>query len=236
MNKIFFCVLLGIILSAGIWAQNAESVFSIGIGGSAGGDFGGGGMTITGIDDDGVPFERTFRMPYFGGSAFIFFDAKYLEVSLGFYMATVTMEGTKISDSDSRSESGKFGLNSISNGLLFKYPFSITDKFTLFPALGVTYQTVVELLADGSGAKYDRPESLSAIWFQFGGGLDYNITQNLYLRFKALYGLRTQSEFEKNYIVETNSLYETFLGYSDLKTNGMLGHGLSINLALGYKL
>jgi len=231
-KKLFYCF-LAIFISTGIWAQNTESVFSAGFGIFAGGDLGG-GLKLT-FSDDNVPYEAAYSMPYFGGGIYIFFDAKYLEVSLGYFkgIGARTWKGSS-NGVDMEALSEKVELTSLNNGLLFKYPFSITDNLVIFPALGVNYQSVLSLRI---GDIYAEPyEFLNAVWFQFGGGLDYHISQKMYLRLKVLYALRPKTNLEISDIADYYYMYNNIFGYSDVKTEGKLGHGPNINLALGFKL
>jgi hypothetical protein len=231
-KKLIYCFLAVFVLT-GMWAQNAESVFSAGFGIFTGGDLGG-GLLLT-FSDDNVPYEAAYSMPYFGGGVYIFFDAKYLEASLGYFRGGGTRTWKLSSNGvDMEATSEKIELTSLNNGLLFKYPFSITDNLVLFPALGVNYQSVLSLMI---GNTYAEPhEFLNAIWFQFGGGLDYHISRKLYLRLKVLYALRPKTNLEISDIEDYYYMYKNIFEYSDVNTEGRLGHGPNINLALGFKL
>jgi opacity protein-like surface antigen len=66
----------------------------------------------------------------------------------------------------------------------------------------------------------------SALWFKLGGGLDYDITNNIYLHSEALYGLRLANKVE-------NDMKDSIPDSADPKTR--LGHGLNVKLAVGYK-
>ena len=235
MKKNLICGFLAVFVLTGMWAQNAESVFSAGFGIFAGGDFGR-GVTVW-FSEDSVPYESTNSMPYFGGGAFIFFDAKYLEVSLGYFRGIgvktwkTSSRGVEI---ETESTAERVDLTSLNNGLLFKYPFSITDNFVLFPALGVNYQSVLSLMLDNE--PFEPHEFLNAIWFQFGGGLDYHISQKMYLRLKVLYTLRPNTNLEIFDRDGYDYVYKYEWRFSDVKTESFLGHGPNIDLALGFKL
>jgi hypothetical protein len=84
-------------------------------------------------------------------------------------------------------------------GLLRKYPFVINDKLTLFPLLGIDMQIALAAEFESGGTKVDvlnlyggSTGDLSALWFKFGGGLDYGFTANIFLRFETLWGRRPE--------------------------------------------
>jgi hypothetical protein len=69
----------------------------------------------------------------------------------------------------------------------------------------------------------------SALWFKFGGGVDYLLTPQIYLRFEALYGLRLPNKAENDLV----DLFDDMGASSDAKS--LLGHGLTIKAAVGYR-
>lgn len=77
MKKGILVIVFSAMGLTGAWARS-DGIFSIGFGGFAADDLGGGiKTTITGYD-----YEMQVNMGHFGGRAFMFIDAKYLEVSL----------------------------------------------------------------------------------------------------------------------------------------------------------
>jgi hypothetical protein len=116
-------------------------------------------------------------------------------------------------------------------GLLGKYPFAINEKLSLFPLLGISYRVMLSA-KDEDGDEYEglvddgKPVDFSALWFKFGGGLDYSFTDHIYLRGEALYGLRLANKAEKDIV-------DAIPSAADPKA--LLGHGLEIKLAVGYR-
>jgi len=87
--------------------------------------------------------------------------------------------------------------------------------------------------ADGSTYAFDgegtRPEAnaLSAMWIKFGGGADFNLNDNIYIRAEALYGLRGANTFENDMAkLEKNA------GENAESKNGT---GVSIKIGAGYR-
>jgi hypothetical protein len=208
----------------GAFAQ--AGFFSVGVGGFIGGDFGGG---VEG-EASGFSAKAKFETPYFGGGGYAFVDATYVELSLAVFGGSGKFKmtyGGQSSDLD-------ISITNFNIGLLGKYPFTINDKLSLFPLLGIDYQICLSAEnedgdeikgVDGNGGSGD----FSALWFKFGGGLDYSFTEKIYLRFEALYGIRLENKFENDLqdYVQVPGVVVT--------TKTLLGHGLTAKLAVGYK-
>jgi opacity protein-like surface antigen len=203
MKKFLLVMVLAAIVAGGAFAID----MSAGGGVLYSGDFGGG------VEFMGYEF---FKMPWNAFGAYGFFDATYVEVSASLLFGSGTLT---ILQDDLSNYSLDFSFTSLNFGLLGKYPININDKITLFPALGIEYQAVLSAKVDGES--FDEAGDLSALWFKFGGGLDYNLTDKLYLRGTLLYGIRTANKAEK----------DATEGFADTR----LGHGPTLKVAVGYK-
>lgn len=216
-KKGLLVLVLAAIIVGGAYAQIISQIsFSAGGGGFIGGDFGGG---YEGSSDYG---KVSYEYPYFGGGGFIFCDATYAELSLGFFGGSGKAKGSF----GGFSMEVDYSIASFNIGLLGKYPFAIDDNLTVFPLLGIDYQIVLSAKLDDTDA--ETPGDLSALWFKFGGGADYSLTSNIFLRAQALYGLRTPNKSEDDSVKSAKDE-----GTDDAKTR--LGHGLTIKLAVGYR-
>jgi hypothetical protein len=221
-KRIFLGLVLAAAVAGGAFAA-PEFKLSAGAGGYFTSDFGGG------AEGSGGGTTISTKTPYFGGGGFAFFDATFAEVSLGFFGGggTATTEGGGQSGEVDMSYMG------LDIGLLGKYPFAVSDKLTVFPMLGITYRVMLSA-KDENGNQWknsdgdDAPGDFSALWFRFGGGVDYSFTDKLYLRGGLLYGLRLANAAEN----DIADMYDA-LGASDTKT--LLGHGLEVKIALGYR-
>jgi opacity protein-like surface antigen len=112
-------------------------------------------------------------------------------------------------------------------GALVKYPFSMNEKIALFPLLGITYRGFISTKMDG--VKISSQEDLNAFWFKFGGGLDYSLSDKVYIRGEALYGFRFSNTFE-------DDMVDLFKSGGAPSADNILGHGIEIKFALGYRL
>jgi hypothetical protein len=200
-------LVIAALTASGVFAQGFG--LSAGVGGYFGSDFGGGYEVLS----------KKTEMPYFGGGGFAFFDATYAELSVGVLAGALTMKGGSKDTSNS--------LMNLDIALLGKFPIAVGSSLTVFPLLGADYQVTLSL-KDEDGEDLENSDGdkmagdFSALWFKFGGGLDYAITDNLYLRFEALYGIRLANK------IETDEK-------DDHDADVLLGHGLTAKLAVGFK-
>jgi len=208
-------VLLVLVLAA-IIAGGAFAEMSAGGGILYSGDFTS-GMTasVSGISGE-------LKMPSNAFGVYGFFDANYVEVSVGLLFGTtkISMEISGYGSTDMYD----FQTTTLSLGLLGKYPIPI-GKIVLFPAVGIDYNYV--LSAEDGSASYADAEKLSTLWIRFGAGLDFDITENLYLRGTVLFGIKIPSEFEN----DLSDAYKA-MGYNP-EIN--IGFGTAIKFAVGYK-
>jgi hypothetical protein len=209
-------------VAVGVWAQEQEQPkkggfsLSAGVGGYFTSDFRSGA--------ESTEVTAYVKVPYSGGGGFVFFDATYAELSVGFFGGggKYTQEDPSVGKSE--YDSSYIGLDI---GLLGKYPFAIGKKLALFPLLGVGYRVMLSAKVDGK--EWDDAGDFSALWIRFGGGADYAITPNIYVRLEALYGFQpVATEFAKD---NADFYRETSSGGA----KALYGEGLDVKLAAGYK-
>jgi opacity protein-like surface antigen len=180
-------------LSAG-----AGGIFSAGLnGGVSDGD---NKMTLTSLN--------------FGG--FAFFDATYAELAVSFTGGPWTY---KMDLGSLGSQEVKMSTLALGLSLLGKYPLDL-GAVSFFPLLGIDYQLVLSI-KDEDGNVADSPGDYSALWIKLGAGVDYPLTDALYLRGELLYGIGLASKADKD------------MEQGDFKAN--LNHGPTIKIGLGYK-
>ena len=212
MNRKGLLVLMVAVLAVGsAFAQPPEFKLSAGAGGLFINDFGGGW--------EGVEYYN-FEMPFGVGGGFVFFDATFVELTLGFFGGWATWK--QYPNPNSLGEyQGHTNFMGLDISLLGKYPFTLGDKLTLFPLLGITY-----CFLDDYGdyeTKHSSPGDFNALWYKLGAGMDYTFTDHLYGRVGILYGIRHVNKYEKDWGEA-----------ADDGGKARLGHGLDIRLAVGY--
>ena len=230
MKRFLLCVIFGGIVTI-VWGQD----LSFGNGIFIGNDFGGGFETKINRTNDIV----SMPMHYFGGGGFVFFDATYTVTSFGFFVGGGKEEGTGVEYSQIKSKTMDFSFSSLNLGLLGKYPFKISEKLKIFPLLGFDYQ--IAFLVTFDSEKYDEPKLWNQFWFKLGGGLDCELSKRLYFRIEVLYGIRiaTNGEklFSKKYgIMQMQDYNSGDQPNYDVDGKTLLGHGLTVRIAIGYKL
>jgi opacity protein-like surface antigen len=233
MKKLVLVLVIAGSLAGGAWAQDEQKApkqggfsLSAGAGGYFTSDFGGG------VEASAGGQTMSIKTPYAGGGGFAFFDATYAELSFGFFGGGGTM---KIEFPGSPDQEMDFSLSGLDIGLLGKYPIAVGEKLTVFPLLGITYRVVLSLKA-GNGTEWKNSDGdkmagdFSALWFKLGGGLDYAFTDHVFLRANLLYGLRLANKLE-------NDRYESMIGTipDEIDVKPLLGHGLEVKVAVGYK-
>jgi opacity protein-like surface antigen len=211
-------IALAVLAAGSAFAQVPEFKLSAGAGGYFTSDFGG-GVELT-------PPPGEAKMPYAGGGGFAFFDATFAELSFGFFAAGGNYE--RIVSGITRD---KFGISrtGLDISLLGKFPFALTEQFTLFPLLGITYRHFISAKASDPAnliVSIGQGGNLSALWFKLGAGADYAFTDHIFARLDILYGLRLANKYEKDIVPAVNPA---------LTWDTRLGHGLDVKLAVGYR-
>ena len=225
-NKLLYLIIFMVFITNRAFPQSEFRV-SAGFGGYFTSDFGG-GVENTNL---GRLFSH-IKTPYFGGGAFVFLDATFVELNFGGFMIKGEWEEFFLLYGPGGVYPATYKFNSLGIGLdiglLGKYPFAVSEKITVFPFLGITYRAILALAEEGY--KIYDPDEYNTLWFNFGGGLDYSITDNIYLRTGILYGIRLINEFERKTIERLNTS-----SWGDDVINNILGHGLEIKLAVGFR-
>jgi len=204
MKRIVLVLVLAVIAAGGAFAQMSA----------------GGGFVYSGNYTSGLyvspPVNAEIKMPSNAFGAYGFFDAKYVEASVGLLFGTkkISIPGLGSMNIDTKS---------LNLGLLGKYPFTLGEKIVLFPALGIEYDYVFSAKMGDLSAS--DASDLSDFWIRFGGGLDFNLTEKLFLRGTLLFGIDLGSKAEKD-------LADSFKPFN-VEQN--IGFGTKIQVAVGYK-
>jgi hypothetical protein len=138
---------------------------------------------------------------------------------------------------DDASDEAKKGVDitALKLGLFGKLPIAM-GGFTLFPMLGVDGQIFLGGSIGGDAVtepedKIGWQDHINQVWFKLGVGADFDLpteSGKLFLRPELLYGLRLNTYTES---VDIKA-------QKDAKTpsyNGIIGHGLDVRVAIGYR-
>ncbi|MDR2660187.1 MAG: hypothetical protein LBC27_09430 [Spirochaetaceae bacterium] len=200
-------------------SQESQIVIKAGVGGIFKMDLGGGVLFADGSSKYPVNM---------GGGGFAFFDVRYLELLLAY-----TMGDSMFAEKNNR---GKVTYNSpgsfstINIGLLLKLPFE-AGPAQIYPLAGIDYQIFLsrtgKLLGVGVDDSPDIELSdLNSLWFDFGFGVDFGISESFFIRVEALYGLRLINKYDE-YIVDSAPV-------SDSTGLIQVAHGPTFKLAAGF--
>jgi hypothetical protein len=204
-KKISFAVFF-FVLAAAVFAAD----FGISVGGGA---ILGGNFTKSETD----PADMTIPMPGGGtvsgkmalayetnaflAGAFLFADAAYAELSVAYFAEIGKVTGITSTMSEfsypslngSQPDDDKDYLSHVFIvDLLGKYPFVLNEKFTVFPALGIG----LKFPFAGNKSSDKEHDITWGVVAKAGAGLDFSLTQALFLRCEALFAYQFVSDQE----------------------------------------
>ena len=125
-------------------------------------------------DEGPLYYFNDNKCSVFGGFAFFGLN-RFMEASIAVYgcnndsKQTWYLENGSIDDIDTEGYPGSY----VGVSLSLKYPFTLSERFVIFPAVGADVQ-------NNSGGL--------DLWLRGGVGLDLFFTQRFFLRAQALYG------------------------------------------------
>jgi opacity protein-like surface antigen len=241
-----------LILVATATAFSADFHLSAGAGGIFGGFFTRYTLSADGvIDGNRIQVNAGQKLNQLDYGLFAFFDATYGEINVIYqrgsnnYEETFTIAG--LDDSAFKPSSSKGWETVLGFSLLGKYPFQLNERISIFPLLGVEYQiSLIQRRArPHDGRIYDRSDGgwetdkdgnayklsdWNSLWIKLGGGLDFMLPKNFFVRGTVLYAFRTMTPFETKNL----ELMESQTGDPDPKLRGVTS-GPSVRISAGYR-
>jgi hypothetical protein len=174
MKKIFVLILL-IAVSAGAFALEKT------VGGGALFNWSSTSGTAAG-SVLGLPGSIDWSMNRTGFGAFGFFGiSPYVEFNLGFlYKKPGQIKMNYMGDTETvdPSEMDIWSTGALQIGVYGKYPFVISDKIVIFPTAGIDFEYTIS----SDEAWWNE------LWFRGGAGIDFFLTERLFLRSHLIYG------------------------------------------------
>ena len=158
----------------------------------------------------------------FGGFAF-FGLGRYVELNLGFLYkkpGTIKESYTEYGVKYEGEEEGSDFLDgsvALQFGAYFKYPFVLSDRFVLFPTVGIDYEFTLNK-GDVSSTGWVWWDDL---WFRGGVGLDIFFSERLFLRTHFIYGVAVPIAVDKD--------FKDYFG-----PGPKFSHGLLVKAGLGF--
>ena len=175
MKRGFLVLALAAFVAGGVFA---DSLFSVGGGFS----FSGGRIARIHYDSDNWIGERALG---FGGH--VFFDARFVEASIGIMGGPLSW--VDVYDGDRDSE--RWGtLTSMELSLLGKFPIDL-GAVTFFPMLGIGGNIALSVRDDDGNSWDDMSDDSVGEWYstfriKFGVGADFDITERVFFRAQGL--------------------------------------------------
>jgi hypothetical protein len=225
MKKILVLVLTTFCIATAFSQDTGKSPFRVSIGG---------GGTVTGnfstwsVDKDQPGSLYRYNTSNIAIGPYLFFDLKYVELSVGFPLGFLNADDTMSSNPNFPART--FALR---GSAYLKFPFTLSPMFTLFPLLGADYDFYLLAKKDddrdakfpiSAGNQEAKPmDALNTFSFKVGIGLDTFFGDHLFLRTEFLYGIRLPTAMEK-YLKDTRS-----------DVNWMISHGGDFRIAIGYR-
>jgi opacity protein-like surface antigen len=174
-----------------------------------------------------------------GGGGFVFFDATFAELSLGFfgagginevYLGGYQQPSYPFANVNPTYVNVGISYTGLTISFLGKYPIGIGSRGRsyFYPLLGITYTRI--LSAKVEGEKADDPEDSSALGFNFGVGFDWGFTDHIFLRLQTLNAVRLPSKAEKDTLERIKDQ-----GFTRDTGTGVGINFLGIRLAVGYR-
>jgi hypothetical protein len=233
MKRVWAIIAIAVTVGTAAFAQETAapgkpSAFKMSVGG---GGFVSGDFSTWNVDEDVPGALDRYNATQLGVGAYGFFDFKYVELNVGLAYG-------KLENSSSESDlatNPNFPAETLSlyGGVYLKYPFTISDRFTLFPLVGIDYDLYMLAKKDDdrdagfpiSASTQDAKamEALSALSCKLGIGLDTYFTDHLFLRTELFYGIKLPNEMEK-YLSDTRQ-----------DIDWKLSHGGDFKIAIGYR-
>ena len=172
-----------------------------------------------------------------GGGIYGFFDATLVTLGVGlvFNGAGRFLDVPDLSDTVSPYLTGeellRFNVTQLNLSLMFRYPFEVHEQWSVFPMLGIDGQIALGDFDDRlrrnfrevANRGYEVPthgQFWNSMWIRFGGGADFALRENLFLRGELLYGLKLTSARESR-----------LSGYWD---RAGVSNGLHVRIGVGY--
>lgn len=183
-KKLVLVLLMVTLLAGGVFAQNLSA--------------GGGLLIVPGFAEykyDGGDPQKT-NLFGFGVNGFL--DITYVEVNLGLLFTTAK-------NPDNSDYKGALSTD-ITIGVVGKYPIAVGDKAKIFPFVGLDYNINLEEKDIESGDKrdefgdYTRADVLSNLRILLGIGFDYDISDSLYFRAEAGYGIVLNNKYQSDLV------------------------------------
>ena len=198
-----------------------RSIFALGLGGN----FSAHWNSFSVIAEDLGAFDTSSML--IGGGVSAFFDATFVEASVGLLFGGVTQSFEYSGIFSVVGDTPEIRETYLTLGLLGRFPIDM-GNFTIFPMLGIQYDIGLGMTWEGEDVfedSSDRSDAMNRFWIRIGAGADFDLSDALFFRTSLLWGIN----FGSRNLREMLDLSNEIPGWSARSFH----HGLDIRLALG---
>ena len=180
-----------------------------------------------------------FGIRYLGFGGWFFADARFVELSIGIMGGPLTVRErnawTNITWSGDETQEIQGSFIALDISLLGKFPFALgRSGVSLFPLAGIGYSIVLASNVDGRmnmGSRMlfvENAASLSTFSIKFGGGADFDLSENVFLRTSVLGNYRFAAG-------RFSEVADDMENPPNLNVNNG-GLGVTVKLGIGFRL
>jgi len=246
------CILATVLFLTGAAAVFGEGFsMSVGGGGILGGVFTRYTLRADGVmAGERVTVDADQHMNQLDYGFFAFFDATFGTLSVFLQNGVNSWrQPFFVHDFAGQEDSGRGWETVLGISLMGRWPFRLSDRFSVFPMLGMDYHISLRQrrsLEQAGGWRYDRDDGsvevdadgnafrlsdFNSFWVNLGGGADFNLTGNLFLRGELLYGFRLMTSHERKNL----EMMRQETGDPSPSIGGLTS-GPSVRLSAGWRL
>ena len=248
MKQQICIVFLVLTVTAAVFGKDFS--ISVGGGGLLGGFFTRYSLAADGIVEGAqVKIDAAQEMNQFNYGLYAFFDMYYgvfsvlLRNGINNFNETADVSALR----NNVDQTGKGWDSALGLCILGKYPFNLNKKISVFPMLGLEYQIALkQKRTQADGWVYNRNDGLrekdkdgnayqtddwNAFWVKLGGGMDFMLPANFFIRIELLYDFRLMTPYESKNL----DLMKAQAGDPDPKLKGLTS-GPSLRIGAGRRL
>jgi len=221
---------------------------SVGAGGILGGVFTRYTLRADGVvADERVRVDADQHMNQFDYGFFAFIDATYGTLSVFFQNGVNSFrEPILIHDFAGIERSGQGWETVLGISLMGRWPFRLNERLSVFPMLGMDHHiSLSQRRTQADGFIYDRTDGIreqdadgnafrlsdfNSFWVNLGGGMDFDIRDNFFVRSELLYGFRLMTRYERKNL----DMMRAMTGDPSPSLGGLTS-GPSIRLSAGWR-
>jgi hypothetical protein len=124
-------------------------------------------------------YDVDWKMPRNGFGAFGFFGlSRFLELNLGVLYKNVSKMEMTVLGQTTTTDADIDPALALQLGVYGKYPFLLSERFVVFPTVGIDYEMNIS----------DDETWWADLWFRAGGGVDFFLSNRIFIRGHLIYG------------------------------------------------